>query len=193
MADKQVLIYDEMSQKIIDATLELVTELGHQQVTVRSILRKLDITNRVFYNRFHNVAEVYNVLYENTLMKIRECVSLEIDPEKDFFQQVCEMVSNTLNISYDHKKRFNNYFFQSDSLSAENFDWWQERIQKLIDYAYKRNLIIKVDSKALSYAMWCFCRGYNVDAVNRNIPKDEAVKNFKYCFGVFLDGIKKHN
>ena len=191
MTDKQILIYDDMSRKIIDATLELVTELGHQKVTVRSILRKLHITNRVFYNRFHNVEEVFNILYEQTLMKIRECVSCQIDPEKDFFEQVTDMVANTLNISYDHKKRFNNYFFQSDSLSAENFVWWQNEIKRLIEYAYDRGLIIEVDAAGISYAIWCFCRGYNADAVSRDMPKDEAIRNFKYCFGFLLDGIRK--
>ncbi len=191
MTDKQILIYDEMSKKIIDATLELVTELGHQKVTVRCILRKLHITNRVFYNRFHNVEEVFNILYEQTLMKIRECVSCRIDPEKDFFEQITDMVAETLNISYDHKKRFNNYFFQSDSLSKENFVWWQNEIKRLIEYAYEKGLIIEVDASGMSYAIWCFCRGYNADAVSRDLPKDEAIKNFKYCFGFLLDGIRK--
>ena len=45
------LIQDEMSQKIIDAVEEIAMEGGAATLTVRQILRKLDISNRVFYNR----------------------------------------------------------------------------------------------------------------------------------------------
>ena len=54
----------------------------------------------------------------------------------------------------------------------------------------ERKLIKNVDAEGLSYAIWCFCRGYNADAVSRNLPKDETIENFKYCFRFFLDGLK---
>jgi len=191
LADKNELINDEMSQKIVDAAGELVTLYGREGVTVRSILRKLDITNRVFYNRFHNVEEVLEILYFKMVTKIRESISVDIDPNKDFFEQVTDMVVNTLSMTYDHKKRFNDYCFKSDSMSASNFAWWTQEIKNLIEYAKKRDLVKDVDSDRLSYAIWCFCRGYNADAVSRNLPKEEAIRNFRYCFGFLLDGIKK--
>ena len=42
----------------------------------------------------------------------------------------------------------------------------------------------------MSYAIWCYIRGYNADAVGRKLPLDIAVKNFKYAFGILLDGMK---
>ena len=54
----------------------------------------------------------------------------------------------------------------------------------------EKGYIKQVDSDVLSYSIWCFCRGYNADAVGRNIPKDEAVKNFRYSFGIILEGLK---
>ena len=65
------------------------------------------------------------------------------------------------------------------------------KIKKLIDYAKSHGLIKDVDSDVMSYAIWCFCRGYNADSVGRGLPKEEAVKNFKYSFGFLLDGLKK--
>ena len=185
------MICDEMSQKIIDTAKELVSVHGRSGVTVRRILQSLNITNRVFYNRFHNVEEVMEILYKNTVIKIRESISYGIDPEGDFFEQVTNIVASTLDASYDYKKRFNDYFFQSDSLSAANFDWWKNEIKRLIEYAMERDLIKQVDAEGLSYAIWCFCRGYNADAVSRNLPKEEAIENFKYCFGFLMEGLKK--
>ena len=56
------LIHDEMSQKIIDAVEEIAMEGGAATLTVRQILRKLDISNRVFYNRFPNIESVLDIV-----------------------------------------------------------------------------------------------------------------------------------
>lgn len=45
------LIKDDMSEKIISTAERLVTNFGPESVTVRMILKELDVTNRVFYNR----------------------------------------------------------------------------------------------------------------------------------------------
>ena len=66
----------------------------------------------------------------------------------------------------------------------------QTEIKKLIDYAKEKKYIKEIDSDAMSYAIWCFCRGYNADAVGRNLPVDVAVRNFRYSFGVLLDGMR---
>ena len=65
-------ICDEMSQKIIETAEALVMTQGTHMLTVRSILKELNITNRVFYNRFRNIDEVLNIVYKNTSMKVRE-------------------------------------------------------------------------------------------------------------------------
>ena len=63
---------------------------------------------------------------------------------------------------------------------------------KLIEYAKSRCYIKDtVDSEIMSYSIWCFCRGYNADAVGRKLPIDEAVKSFKYSFSVLLDGMRR--
>ena len=62
MAEKEEnLICDEMSEKIIDAAQSIASAEGIHEINVRKILKKLNITNRVFYNRFHNIGEVLNI------------------------------------------------------------------------------------------------------------------------------------
>jgi len=93
-------------------------------------------------------------------------------------------------MSYETKMKFNQYVFENDSVSQSNYEWWIGEIKKLIEYAKRNKLIKEVDSDVMSYAIWCFCRGYNADAVGRGLPKDEAIKNFRYSFGILLDGMR---
>ena len=192
MTDKETrLIVDEMSDKIIETAEKLVTLSGAGSLTVRRILQELKITNRVFYNRFHNVDEVLDVVYNKTAMEIRKSITEELDNGKDFFEHVMDVVVKSLLMSYDTKMQFNQYVFENDSLSESNYEWGTSQIKKLIDYAMEQDYIKQVDSEVLSYSLWCFCRGYNADAVGRKIPKEEAVAKFKYSFGFILEGLKK--
>ena len=183
-------ICDEMSQKIIETAEALVMTQGTHMLTVRSILKELNITNRVFYNRFRNIDEVLNIVYKNTSMKVRESFLKKLDTSQDFFEYVKDVVVSSLLISYDTKMQFAPYVFESDSHSDINFEWWTTEIRKLIDYAKEQHYIRDVDSDVMSYAIWCFCRGYNADAVGRKLPKEEAIRNFRYSFGILLDGMR---
>lgn len=186
------LISDEMSEKIIETAEKLVTSYGAEGITVRRILQEMGITNRVFYNRFHNINEVLEIVYRNTILKIRESwpENFEVNSKEEFFERVMDVVVHSLTSSYDHKMQFNQYVFKSDSVSESNFRWWCDEIKKLIDYAIEKGYIKKLDSAVLSYSVWCFVRGYNADAVGRNLPREEAVEYFKYSFGFLLEGLK---
>ena len=184
------LICDEMSETIIECAEHIALTYGANNLTVRMILKELGITNRVFYNRFHNIDEVLAIVYRNTILKIRESITPDVSIETDFFEYAKDVVINSLLISYSTKMKFNQYVFENDSVSQANYEWWITEIKKLIDYAKDHGLIKDVDSDVMSYAIWCFCRGYNADAVGRGLPKEEAIKNFRYSFGILLDGMK---
>ena len=189
--ERDVLISDEMSAKIIQTAEQIGSAEGAHTVTVRKILQALGITNRVFYNRFRNVDEVLEAVYERMILRVRRDVISEYDEKSDFFEYVMDVVEKSLLISYDTKMQFNQFAFEADSLSDANYKWWTGEIKKLIDYAKSHGLIRDVDSDVMSYSIWCFCRGYNADAVGRNLPREEAVKNFRYSFGFLLEGLKK--
>ena len=188
---KDALIADEMSERIVRAAEQLATAEGANTVTVRKILQALGITNRVFYNRFRNVDEVLEIVYRDMIVKVRRDIVSAYDEKQDFFEYVKDVVEKSLLISYDTKMRFNQFMFESDSISTTNYAWWTGEIKKLIDYAKAHGLVRDVDSDVMSYSIWCFCRGYNADAVGRGLPREEAVKNFRYSFGFLLDGLKK--
>jgi len=121
---------------------------------------------------------------------MRDGILSHFDENGDFFEQVNNVITHILIMTYDIKMRFNQYAFENDSHTRENYDWWIREIKRLIDFAKSRKYIKDVDSEVLSYSIWCFCRGYNADAVGRGLPKEEAVKNFKYSFAFLLEGLK---
>jgi AcrR family transcriptional regulator len=91
------LIRDEMSDKIISAAEKIATSAGPEELTVRKILQHLAITNRVFYNRFHNISEVLDIVYKNTIQKIRNTIPTEFDPDKDtHFSEVFERADSEM-------------------------------------------------------------------------------------------------
>lgn len=179
-----------MSKQIIDTAKKLAITNGANSITVRSILQELGITNRVFYNRFHNITEVLDIVYENMVLKIRESITAKFDPRGDFFAQVTDIVANTLIMSYDIKMNFNYYVFETDSASNRNYEWWKDEIKKLIEFGICNGYLKDLNIDAMTYAIWCFIRGYNADALGRRLPKDAAIADFKYSFGVLLDGMK---
>lgn len=189
--DRIELIRDEMSQKIIETAEHIVTASGADSLTVRKLLQTLGITNRVFYNRFRNIGDVLKIVYKNTVLKIRESVVTDFDSETDFFERVTDMVIKSLLSSYDKKMQFNSYVFENDSLSQNNYEWWTGEIKKLIVFAKEKGYIKDVDENIMSYSIWCFCRGFNADAVGRKLPREDAVRQFRYSFGILLDGLKK--
>ena len=192
MAENAQLIRDEMSEKIVDEAADIALREGAGEVTVRKIIRALGVTNRVFYNRFHNVEEVLGIVYQDMAVKMRRSIMERFDPEGDFFGQITDIAAGTLKLSYQLKLGMNQYVFVQDSVSSENFLWWREHISEFIDLGRKKGLVRPdLDSGVMSYAIWCFIRGYNTDALAREIPEEEAIRGFRYAFGVFLDGMKE--
>ena len=188
---EQVLIQDEMSDRIIDTARQITITQGTENINVRRILQTLGITNRVFYNRFHNIDEVLKIVYLDTVLKMRESIAENFDPEGDFFQQVTDIVAKTLVMSYDVKMNLNYYIFENDSISCQNYEWWKSEIARLIEFGKAKGVLKDVETEKMSYAVWCFIRGYNADALGRKLPKEQAVEDFKYSFGILLDGMKK--
>ena len=191
MAGDAELIHDEMSGKIVEEAARLALSEGAGEVTVRRIIRALGVTNRVFYNRFRNVEEVLGIVYQNMVLEMRQGIVGHFDPEGDFFAQITDIAAGTLSLSYKLKLGMNQYIFMQDSLSAENYLWWRERILEYIELGKKRGVAKpEIDSETMSYAIWCFIRGFNTDALARGISEEKALRDFRYSFGVLLDGMK---
>lgn len=191
MASEHPLIWDEVSEEILACAEQMAKQKHTQKLTVRDVLREMDITNRVFYNRFHNIDDVLKLVYRKMIREVRKSLTLPWQEGTDFFTHVRQVAAQTLIVSYDCKENLSQFVFESDSSSEENFRWWSTEIKKLIAVGQKAGQIEpNLDADSLSYAIWCFIRGFNADAMARNLSKEEALRRFDYGFGIFLKGIR---
>lgn len=188
---KKELIQDEVSDRIIDIAERFAKQDGAHTITVRKILNELGTTNRVFYNRFRNIDDVLEAVYTKAVYRMQKTIKSDIDPRKDFFGFAMDIGVKVLTATYDIKMQFSNYMFEHDSLTDMNRMWWTEQIKKIVKLGNDVGALKDVDSDMLSYTIWCFLRGYNADAVGRRLPKEEAIKNFKFGFGYLIEGLKK--
>lgn len=188
---KKDLINDEMSDKIIAVSEQLVARDGVENINVRRIISEMGVTNRVFYNRFHNLDEVLEIIYKKSVLKMRESITSDYDLKTDFYNYVMDIAVKILSQTYDVKKQFSQYMFEFDSKTNANCNWWTEAIKKIVDTAIATGQVKEVDSEILGYTLWSFLRGYNVDVVKRGISKEEAIERFKIGFGYLLEGVRK--
>ena len=109
---KQKMITDKMTETIIETVYTMAAQTGAEKINVRMVLQHLGISNRVFYNRFANIEDVLNAVYERIALKIRESITGGFDPDGDYFEQVKNIAASTLIMSYEQKKMFNSYAFK---------------------------------------------------------------------------------
>lgn len=188
---KAELIYDSVSEDIINITERLAKEHGANSITVRQVLREMDVTNRVFYNRFHNIDEVLQIVYKRTVYKMRESLKSEFDIYTNFYDYVIDVCVKVLVKTYDLKNEFSQYMFEFDSATDENRQWWMKEIKNIIAIGRETNQLRDVDSDMFSYTIWCFIRGFCADAIKRKLTKDEAIKCFKFGLECLISGIMK--
>ena len=155
------------------------------------------IDNHKFKEKFHMKAkmlsadEVLELVYQKMIREVRKSLTLPWQEGTDFFTHVRQVAAQTVIASYDCKENLSQFVFESDSTSKENFRWWTAEIKKLIAVVQKEGQIApNLDADSLSYASWCFIRGFNADAMARSLSKEDALRRFDYGFGIFLKGIR---
>lgn len=182
-------ICDAISDEIIGIAARIAKEEGAHKVSVRRIINEMGVTNRVFYNRFRNCDEVLRIVYGNAVEQMHIAIHPDYQDKAGFVAFCLDTVERVLIETYDVKMQFSRYMFEHDSLTENNRLWWAEGIKKHYAIALQNGWVKDVDTDALCYAIWCFCRGYNADAVTRKLPKEEAVRYFRFGFQCFLDGV----
>ena len=189
-----VIIKDSVSDEIIELTEDLVIKQGVTTLNVSMLMTKMGKSTRVFYNRFRNIEEVLNIVYKKVVMKMRDNLRdvASEGRDTDYFAYVEKLIVLCMEDTYDLKNQFSQYAFEHDSLSKNNYEWWIEKIKGLVMFGISNGYIRDdLDVDAISYFLWCLCRGCNADAVMRNISKEDAVRSLKAGFACFLEGAKK--
>ncbi|MBQ4095441.1 MAG: TetR/AcrR family transcriptional regulator [Oscillospiraceae bacterium] len=187
--EKEKLITDEVSEEIVAVAERIARTDGVKNITVRRILKEMSVTNRVFYNRYHNINEVLEIIYRKAVIRMRESLQSQYDMRTQFYDYVMDVAVKVLVKTYEVKSAFSQYMFEFDSSTDSNRIWWTDSIKKIIEVAKETGQLIDVDSDMLSYTIWCFFRGYNADAVKRKLSVEEAVSRFKFGLHCLFYGL----
>ena len=184
-----VKLQDDISKKIIDTVTKMVYDGGASKINVQAVLKKLKITNRVFYNRFKNIDEVLLCVSQNLVKKMHQCILRPIDKEKNFHKHLTDIASDVFIKTYEIKKDFSDYMFMNDIVNESNKLWWIDHMIPILEYGIKEKFLKPMDVRAMSYAIWCFCRGFNVDAIKSRLELKEALKTFQTAFDFLIEGM----
>lgn len=184
-----VKIQDEISTKIIDTVTKMVYDGGAKNINVQMVLKKLKITNRVFYNRFKNIDEVLLSVSQNLVHKMRQCMLRPYNEKENYHKYLVSLATDVLVKTYEIKKDFSDYMFNNDIINESNKLWWIEHMLPPLEYGVKKGFLKPMDIREMAYAIWCFCRGFNVDAIKSRLELKKALKTFTMAFTFLIDGM----
>ena len=187
---KGVKLEDELTDKIVDVATKIAYEDGVSQINVKRIITELGVSNRVFYNRFKNIQDVLDIVYHRIVEQMRECIKTEYDESCDYYDYLQNIAVAVLKRTYEDKLHFSQYMFAYDSYNESNRNWWIEHIKPLIQYGIDNGLLKDVNTTYISYSVWCFCRGFNADAIGKGLTVEEALESFKLGLSCIIDGLK---
>lgn len=182
-------LQDKISQEIIACVGKMVYKQGASDINVSAVLKELKITNRVFYNRFRNIDEVLLIISQKIVKEMRQSILQPYDEKYNYHQYLINVATNVLIKTYEVKNNFSDYMFINDILNKVNKEWWIEHIVVPLNYGVKNGFLKPINTEEISYAIWCFCRGFNVDAIKGQLELKDALRIFTVAFTAFIDGI----
>lgn len=185
-----VKLEDELTDQIVDVATQIAYTDGVAHISVKRIIAELGVSNRVFYNRFKNIQDVLDIVYHRIVNQMRECINVKYDESTDYYDYLQNICIAVLKKTYEDKLHFSQYMFEYDTYSESNRIWWIDHIRPLLQYGIDNGLLKNINTKYMSYAVWCFCRGFNADAVGTGLTLDEAMESFKLALGCIIDGMK---
>ena len=187
---KGVKLEDELTDQIVDVATKIAYTDGVAHISVKRIINELGVSNRVFYNRFKNIQDVLDIVYHRIVKQMRECINTEYDESCDYYDYLQNIGVAVLKRTYEDKLHFSQYMFEYDSYSESNRNWWIDHIKPLIQYGIDNGLLKEVNTTYISYSIWCFCRGFNADAVGTGLTLYEALDSFKLGLSCIIEGMK---
>ncbi len=187
--DKKIV--DNISEDIVNKLTEMIYSKGMNNVTVKDILKEMDMTNRVFYNRFQNIEEVFGIVHQRLIDKTRKCIAeAKYDGKSDYCEFLTSIAMSVIEQTYENKLYFSGYTYENGDVNNSNRKWWIEKISELIRYGIDIGVFKETDAHMISYAIWCYCRSFNSYSVGDNLSIDEALLAFKMGFECIMRGLK---
>ena len=127
-----IRLEDETSKTIIATAAQIARREGMEELTVKRVLTELKVSNRVFYNRFRNIDDVIQVLYEDLVQEIRSSLERVQQPAQSYPDYLLELAVAAVEKIYQNTLHFKQYLFSYQVANDTNRDWWLKKIQQLL-------------------------------------------------------------
>ena len=184
-----IRLEDETSKTIIATAAQIARREGMEELTVKRVLTELKVSNRVFYNRFRNIDDVIQVLYEDLVQEIRSSLERVQQPAQSYPDYLLELAVAAVEKIYQNTLHFKQYLFSYQVANDTNRDWWLKKIQQLLRRGMEQGELKVNDPVKMSYGVWCFCLGFHRDAVGDELTEQEAMDAFREVFSCLIQGM----
>lgn len=184
-----IRLEDETSKTIIATAAQIARREGMEELTVKRVLTELKVSNRVFYNRFRNIDDVIQVLYEDLVQEIRSSLERVQQPAQSYPDYLLELAVAAVEKIYQNTLHFKQYLFSYQVANDTNRDWWLKKIQQLLCRGMEQGELKVNDPVKMSYGVWCFCLGFHRDAVGDELTEQEAMDAFREAFSCLIQGM----
>ena len=184
-----IRLEDETSKTIIATAAQIARREGMEELTVKRVLTELKVSNRVFYNRFRNIDDVIQVLYEDLVQEIRSSLEQVQQPAQSYPDYLLELAVAAVEKIYQNTLHFKQYLFSYQVANDTNRDWWLQKIQQLLRRGMEQGELKVNDPVKMSYGVWCFCLGFHRDAVGDELTEQEAMDAFREAFSCLIQGM----
>ena len=181
---------DETTKKIIAAATGIAQQEGIEQVSVKRILSEMGVSNRVFYNRFCNIDELIQILYNELVQEIRSCLKSVKEEGQCYYSYLLELAVAVVRKIYHNNLHFRRHLMSYRASNESNRNWWLSQIQQILQDGINRGLLKPMDTAAVSYGVWCFCLGFHKEAIGEALDGEEAIAAFSQSFALLIEGMK---
>lgn len=186
-----IQIEDETTKRIIETATAIAQQDGMEKLSVKRILEEMNVSNRVFYNRFRNIEDVIEVMYHEFVGNLRGRIELEKLAEDDhYYETLLELAVSVVRKMYHDDIHFRMRLLSYETSKASNRSWWLEQIEAILKDGVKRGLLKPMNEQAVSYGIWCFCLGYHKEALGQQVSEEEAIAGFIESFSFLIEGMK---
>ncbi len=186
-----IRIQDEITEKILSTAKEIAQTEGMEQLSVKRILAEMKVSNRVFYNRFCNIEDVIEILYERMVFSLRDI----LDPSlltitESYYKTLVALAVRVVECLYQNNIHFRVRLLSYEASKDSNRNWWITQIQAILRDGISRGLLKPMDDLSAARGIWCFCLGFNKEALGQNISEEEALISFHASFSILIEGMK---
>lgn len=186
-----IQIEDETTKEIIHTAKKIAQKEGLEQLSVKRILAEMKVSNRVFYNRFRNIEDVIELLYEQAVNSLREIIDLSLLEKDELYYETLENLAvNVVRCLYQNNIHFRARLLSYETSKDNNRNWWIEQIQTILCDGVTRGLLKPMDELGTARGIWCLCLGFHKEALGKSVPEQEAIASFRTFFTIFIEGMK---